>query len=423
MALQYLSGFGNHHSSETLDNSLPKRGNSPQKVPYGLYTEQLSGTAFTVARANNRRSWLYRIQPSLCISEFTSFSKSQDTRLESASPNPLRWNPLSYPKEKKDFIEGLTPWCQHADLTCGAALYLYAINQSMGNRFFYNAQGEMLIVPQEGGLRFDTEFGSLEISPGEIIVIPQGIKFQVHILNDKARGYVCENFGNSFTLPELGPIGANGLANARDFYAPSARFYHTKDTFELIAKFENQLWQAQMDHHPLDVVAWHGNYYPYKYDLSSFNTINTVSFDHVDPSIFTVLTAPSSQPGVANVDFVIFPERWMVAEDTFRPPYFHRNIMSEFMGLIKGCYDAKTSFQPGGCTLHNCMTAHGPDNFSYEKAISQALKPEYYHGTLAFMFESQQIWQPTHGALQSSTLDKNYKACWEGLKDGFRPKS
>lgn len=429
MTIAYLNGFGNHFESEALPNALIKGCNSPQKVPYGLYAEQLSGSAFTAARHSNLRSWLYRIHPSVKHGEFFRVPHANlesHFTLTHTPPTQMRFHPLPYPSTDCHFITGLMTLAGNGsiEMQTGSAIHLYAVTQSMQNEFFYNADGDFLIVPQEGGLRFRTEFGVLEVEPGEIIVIPRGIKFQVHLLQEKARGYICENFGLPFRLPELGVIGANGLANPRDFQAPIANFEDKKNKLQLLAKFQGQLWQAELDHSPLDVVAWHGNYVPYKYDLNLFNTVNTVSFDHPDPSIFTVLTSPSTTPGIANVDFVIFPPRWMVAQETFRPPYYHRNIMSEYMGLIRGTYDAKeTGFVPGGGSLHNCMSAHGPDAQAYYKAISSALQPEYYKNTLAFMFESQKVFQLTQNAYHADFRQKDYLDCWQGLNSNFQLQS
>lgn len=421
--LTYLSGFGNHFQTEAIKNTLPKNQNSPQHVPMGLFAEQISGSAFTVPRHANLHSWLYRVRPSVTHGEFTLIKNTKiSTDFSNTSPIPptqMRWSPPPIPEKPTDFINGLMMMACNGDHAThiGAAVYLYAINQSMKNTFFYNADGDFLIVPQKGELRFKTEMGILEVKPGEMIVIPRGIKFQVELIGDQARGYVCENFGRPFRLPELGIIGANGLANPRHFLYPVATHEEKKGAFKLINKFHGHLWSANIDHSPLDVVAWHGNYAPYKYDLSLFNTINTVSFDHIDPSIFTVLTSPSNTPDIASVDFVIFPDRWMVAEHTFRPPYFHRNIMSEFMGLIYGIYDAKEEgFSPGGSSLHNCMSGHGPDAKTYEKAVNTKLKPELYHGTLAFMFESCYVWQPTKLAIDAKFRQKNYLECWQDLK-------
>ncbi|HEX2059659.1 MAG TPA: homogentisate 1,2-dioxygenase, partial [Thermoanaerobaculia bacterium] len=327
----YQSGFHNEFATEALPGVLPERGNSPQRVKYGLYAEQFSGSPFTVPRPMQKRSWLYRIRPSVLHEPFAP----ADARLlrgtfEPAPPNQLRWDPLPIPEQPADFVEGLVTIAGNA----GVGIHIYAANRSMEGRFFYDADGELLLVPERGALRIATELGLLELQPGEIAVIPRGAKFRVELQGDDARGYVCENHGANFRLPDLGPIGSNGLANPRDFLTPVAAYEDVDGDFELLAKFDGKLWSARIDHSPLDVVAWHGNYAPYKYDLAKFNVINTVSFDHPDPSIFTVLTSPSDTPGTANCDFVIFPPRWMVAEDTFRPPYFHRNIMNEYMGLI-----------------------------------------------------------------------------------------
>lgn len=424
-SLNYLHGFGNHFQSEALEGALVAGRNAPQKIPYGLYAEQLSGSAFTAPRHHNLHSWLYRIKPSVAHGEFTLVEQNNLSappfNQMPTPPTQMRWNPMPDAKSPCDFIQGLFTLAGNGSLEMlnGAAIHLYSANISMKN-YFYNADGEFLIVPQQGALRFKTEFGVLDVKPGEIIVIPRGIKFQVLLLEKNARGYICENFGMPFRLPELGTIGANGLANPRDFQVPTATFEEHDGEFTLLAKFQGKLWSTQIDHSPLNVVAWHGNYTPYKYDLSKFNTINTVSFDHPDPSIFTVLTSPSHLPGVANVDFVIFPPRWMVATDTFRPPYYHRNIMNEYMGLIHGTYDAKeTGFVPGGGSLHNCMSAHGPDAEAFAKATAATLKPEYYADTLAFMFEAHQVWQVTPQGQTASFRQKDYLKCWEGLKSNF----
>ncbi|MQQ99588.1 homogentisate 1,2-dioxygenase [Glaciimonas soli] len=424
--LRYQSGFCNDFASEALPGALPAAQNSPQKVSYGLYAEQLSGTAFTAPRAHNRRTWLYRIRPAAMHHAFESLAqptlRSAPFHQVAVSPNQLRWDPLSIPTEPTDFVDGLTTMAGNGDaaMQAGIAIHLYVANRSMHDRFFYDADGELLIVPQQGRLLAHTEMGALDVKPGEIIVIPRGVRFRIELPDGEARGYVCENYGAPFQLPELGPIGSNGLANARDFLAPVAAYEEREGDFQLVAKFGGKLWTAAIDHSPLDVVAWHGNYTPYKYDLSRFNTINTVSFDHPDPSIFTVLTSPSDTVGTANVDFVIFPPRWMVAENTFRPPWFHRNVMSEYMGLIHGAYDAKAEgFVPGGGSLHNCMSGHGPDAATFEKASNAALAPHRIDNTLAFMFESRYVIHPTQLAMDTPLLQRNYLACWHGLKKNF----
>lgn len=410
-----LAGFGNQFQTEAIQGALPVGQNSPQKPAFGLYAEQINGSAFTAPRHDNFRSWLYRIQPSVVHGEYKPYKhptmQAKYTQ-RVTTPEQLRWSPPPMPKSATDFIDGWLPFAENR----AAKIYLFCINQSMQERYFYNADGEMLIVAQQGTLRFKTEMGILEVKPNEIIVIPRGIKFQVECLDEQARGYICENNTALFTLPNLGPIGANGLANPRDFIYPSAAFEQKSQACDLIIKFSHQYWRVDMDHSPLDVVAWHGNYAPYKYDLTRFNTINTVSFDHPDPSIFTVLTSQSPYHGTANIDFVIFPNRWMVAEHTFRPPYYHRNLMSEFMGSIKGVYDAKEDgFMPGGCSLHNCMSPHGPDAAAFEKATFADLKPQQYRNTLAFMFESRMVWHPTQFAIDASCRQKDYLSCWQQL--------
>ncbi len=428
--LQYQSGFRNHFASEALPGALPTGQNAPQFCPYGLYAEQLSGSAFTAPRGHNLRSWLYRIRPSVVMSEYR---RSEAPRIATApfcetvaDPNQMRWDPLPLPEIPVDFVDGLYRVASNGDLAAqtGSGVYLYALSADMRGRFLTSADGELLLVPQQGALLLRTELGLLQVAPGEVAVVPRGIKFQVLRADaaGAARGYLCENHGKPFELPNLGPIGANGLANPRDFLAPVAWYEETQARFELITKFAGELWQSTLDHSPLDVVAWHGNYAPYKYDLARFNTINTVSFDHPDPSIFTVLTAPSDTPGVANMDFVIFPPRWMVAEHTFRPPYFHRNVMSEFMGLIHGEYDAKAEgFVPGGSSLHNCMSPHGPDAATFEKAVATELTPHYQGDTLAFMFESRYVFLPTRAAFEADFRQRDYQRVWQELGARFDP--
>jgi homogentisate 1,2-dioxygenase len=424
--LKYQSGFCNQFETEAVPGALPEGQNSPQRPPLGLYTEQFSGTAFTAPRSVNRRTWTYRIRPSVTHRPFQQIAngmiRSGPFDEVVTTPNQLRWDPLPMPPEPTDFIDGMVTLAGNGDpaLHTGAGIHLYAVNRSMAERFFYSADGEMLIVPQAGNLQFHTELGVLDCGPGEMCVLPRGLKFRVELLEATARGYVCENYGPQFRLPELGPLGANGLANTRDFLTPAAAFEDRDGEFQIVAKFLGNLWAASIDHSPLDVVAWHGNYAPYKYALSNFNCINTVSFDHPDPSIYTVLTAPSAAQGIANVDFAIFPPRWMVAEHTFRPPWFHRNFMNEFMGLVLGAYDAKAEgFVPGGASLHNCMSGHGPDAETYERASSAELTPHYIENALAFMFETQFAIRPTLFAMNTHVLQHEYFECWQGLKKRF----
>ncbi|HEU0216557.1 MAG TPA: homogentisate 1,2-dioxygenase [Stellaceae bacterium] len=426
-SLTYLSGFGNEQATEAVAGALPEGRNSPQRPAFGLYAEQLSGTSFTTPRHANRRSWLYRIHPSAMHRPFRRIDnglwRSAPFAEAEATPNRLRWDPLPLPSTPADFIDGMTTMGGNGDVAArtGVAIHIYRATKSMADRVFSDADGELLIVPQQGRLLLCTEFGRIEAEPGEIAVVPRGVRFRVELLDHAGRGYVCENYGALFVLPELGPIGSNGLANPRDFLSPTAWYEECRAPTESVVRFGGNLWSTELDHSPFDVVAWHGNYAPYKYDLSRFMTLGTVSFDHPDPSIFTVLTAPTDTPGTANCDFVIFPPRWMVAEDTFRPPWFHRNIMSEFMGLIRGVYDAKAEgFVPGGVSLHNSFAAHGPDRATFERASNAALAPQKIADTLAFMFETRLVIRPTAFAVQTDALQRDYDQCWSGFESRFQ---
>ncbi|CAK0749149.1 hypothetical protein CVIRNUC_001888 [Coccomyxa viridis] len=431
-ALQYFHGFANEFQSEALAGALPVGQNNPQVCPYGLYAEQLSGTSFTSPRRQNFRSWLYRIRPSVNSSRYkpaegidpARFGASADPSHSDVTPNQLRWQPFPLPERPTDFAHGLTTICTSG---CpagkqGYAIHMYAASKSMHNSSFCNADGDFLIVPQQGALRVRTEFGMMDVAPGEICGIQCGMRFSVALPAGSARGYMLEVFGSHFTLPDLGPVGANGLAAPRDFQTPVASFEDSAGTFTVLHKLCGRVFEARQDFSPFNVVAWHGNYAPYKYDLARFCPVNTVAFDHADPSIFTVLTCPSHIPGTATADFVVFPPRWTVADHTFRPPYYHRNVMTEFMGLIKGTYEAKQGgFVPGGASLHVCMTPHGPDTATFESAIAKDSScPEHLpRDALAFMFEVNHIPRVMKHALQSTELEEGYQDCWAGLKSHF----
>jgi len=426
-ALDYQPGFDNHHVTEAVPGALPVGRNSPQRAPLGLYAEQFSGTAFTAPRSDNKRTWVYRVRPSAKHGRFrlaaheTLFTSPIDN--PAPEPNRLRWNPFEFPATPKTFAESLFTIGGTGDARSqdGVAIHMYLAGKSMVREYFVDADGELLLVPQGGRLRIATELGVLEVAPQEIAVIPRGIRFKVELLDGAARGYILENFGHIFTLPERGPIGANGLANERDFLYPVAAYEDLDEPVTVYQKYLGNLWVADYAHSPLDVVAWHGNYAPYKYDLSKFMVIGTVSFDHPDPSIYTVLTSPSGKPGTANADFVIFASRWLVGEDTFRPPWFHRNIMSEFMGLVYGVYDAKAEgFLPGGASLHNCFTAHGPDRETYETASTAELGPRKIEDSLAFMFETRLPVIPTLQAMAAANLQDDYDEVWDGIQRHFR---
>jgi homogentisate 1,2-dioxygenase len=424
----YLTGFGSHFSTEAAAGALPEGRNSPQRPAFGLYAEQLSGTAFTAPRAENRRSWLYRMRPS---AEHPPYSPYEGAALFTASalhdplpPNRLRWDPLPIDSEGADLIDGMATMVANGgpEGLSGCAVHIYRASRDMQRRCFFNSDGEMLFIPEQGRLSLFTEMGRIDVAPGQVALVPRGVRFRASLPDGKARGYVAENHGALFRLPELGPIGSNGLANPRDFETPVAAFEDEEGDFELVQKYLGRLWTTRIDHSPLDVVAWHGNLAPFRYDLARFNAIGTVSFDHPDPSIFTVLTSPSETPGRANADFVIFPPRWMVAEDTFRPPWFHRNVMSECMGLIHGAYDAKAEgFAPGGLSLHNLMSGHGPDVASWKGASDAELKPHRIEGTMAFMVESCWPFRPTRFAMSTPALQRDYDAAWGGFPKARLP--
>jgi homogentisate 1,2-dioxygenase len=424
-ALRYMTGFGGHFETQAVEGALPKGRNSPQRPAYGLYAEQLSGSPFTAPRHENRRAWLYRLRPTADHRPFERYDGAPlfapGTVDEPLPPNRLRWDPPADLPAGKDFVDGMVTMLANRDPSDleGVAVHLYRADRSMKDRVFVDADGELLILPQLGVLHLITEFGRLDVPPGTIAIVPRGVRFRVEVEGD-SRGYVAENHGLPFRLPELGPLGSNGLANSRDFETPVAWFEDRDVETEVVQKYLGSLWTTTLDHSPLDVVAWHGNYAPCRYDLDKFNVIGTISFDHPDPSIFTVLTSPSDVQGRANADFVIFPPRWMVAEDTFRPPWFHRNIMSEAMGLIYGAYDAKAEgFQAGGLSLHNLMSGHGPDLESWRKASEAELKPHKIEGTMAFMVETCWPYRPTRYALERAQPD--YDMAWTGFPKAKLP--
>jgi homogentisate 1,2-dioxygenase len=428
----YMSGFGNGFESEALPGALPVGRNSPQKCPYGLYAEQLSGSPFTAPRVTNERSWLYRIRPT--VKHWGRFEKVGAGLWETAPftnfelpIQPVRWNPPPIPKESMTFLQGIRTMTTAGDAStlAGMGAHIYMITQSMDDEYFYNADGEIMFVPQQGSLRLCTEFGIIAIEPCEIAVIPRGVKIRVELAKGTtaARGYLCENYGGAFSLPERGPIGANCLANQRDFLTPVAHYEDRDAPCAMTVKWGGKFWRTELKHSPLDVVAWHGNYAPYKYDLRHYSPVGPVLYDHADPSIFTVMTSPSETPGTANIDFVVFCDRWMVAENTFRPPWYHMNVMSEFMGLIQGQYDAKPKgFVPGGASLHNSMLPHGPDAEAFEHASNMELKPVRQSDTMAFMFETRFPQRVTRHAAEHAGMQPDYVDCWSSIKKHFDPK-
>lgn len=427
--------FGGIFHSEALPGALPRRQNSPQHPPYGLYPELVSGSAFTVPRAKNRYSWLYRIRPAVHHTPSTGSAYepwAHPTWVSAPSTKPcppvqFRFRPSPRPAPGVDFVDGTLTVASNAAPVgqdgCSANTYAASASMSSKRRFLCNNDADTLILPQDGTLEIRTELGTLQVEPWELALVPRGITFQVNLAEgtQNARGYFLENFGDHFVVPDLGPIGiSGGLAHPRHFLAPQAKFEEEEGGFELVSKFLGNLFRSQIRRSPLDVVAWYGNLVPCKYDMRLFMAVNTVTYDHPDPSINTVLSSYTSTPGVANVDFVIFPPRWVPAEGSFRPPWFHRNCMSEFMGLLQGSYDAKPdSFLPGASSIHNRFVPHGPDGAAVERGTAADVsKPERYSGTLAFMFETRLTWQPTEHAL-SQLNDVDYPSCWSSIESRF----
>lgn len=432
----YMPGFGNDFETEALPGALPQGQNSPQKCEYGLYAEQLSGTAFTAPRGKNERTWCYRIRPSV---HHTGRFSAIDVPYWKTAPNILphdpnrpnimslgqyRWDPIPLPGKDEDltWITGMRTMTTAGDVNIqiGMASHVYLVTRSMEDEYFFSADSELLVVPQEGRLRFCTELGVIDLEPREIAILPRGLVYRVEVLEGPCRGFICENYGQKFELPGRGPIGANCLANPRDFKSPVAVFEDREVRSRVIIKWCGQFHETWIDHSPLDVVAWHGNYCAYKYDLRTYSPVGAILFDHPDPSIFTVLTAPSGQEGTANIDFVLFRERWLVAEHSFRPPWYHKNIMSELMGNIYGVYDAKPQgFAPGGISLHNCMLPHGPDRDAFEGASNAALKPEKLDETMSFMFETRFPQHLTEFAAKEAPMQQEYIEVWDRLEKKF----
>ncbi|TFL18508.1 homogentisate 1,2-dioxygenase [Jannaschia formosa] len=424
----YMPGFGNDFESEALPGALPQGMNSPQKVEYGLYGEQLSGTAFTAPGHRNERTWCYRIRPSVKHSgryariEMPYWRSAPEVIPDVTSLGQYRWDPVPHSDQSLTWLTGMRTMTTAGDVNTqtGMASHIYLVTESMRDDYFYSADGELLIVPQEGRLRFCTELGVIELEPSEIAVIPRGLVYRVEVIDGPARGFVCENYGQPFELPGRGPIGANCMANRRDFKTPVAAFEDRETPSTVTVKWCGQFHRTGIGHSPLDVVAWHGNYAPYKYDLKTYCPVGAILFDHPDPSIFTVLTAPSGIEGTANIDFVLFRERWMVAEDTFRPPWYHKNVMSELMGNIYGQYDAKPKgFVPGGMSLHNCMLPHGPDKGAFEGASNADLKPAKLDETMSFMFETRFPQHLTRFAAEEAPLQDDYIDCWASLEKKY----
>ncbi len=423
----YMPGFGNDFETEALPGALPQGMNSPQRCNYGLYGEQLSGTAFTAPSHQNERTWCYRIRPSVKhSSRYTKIDMPYWKSAPCVDPDVIslgqyRWDPVPH-GEGLTWLTGMRTMTTAGDVNTqvGMATHIYLVNESMVDSYFFSADSELLVVPQEGKLRFCTELGVIDVEPQEIAIIPRGLVYRVEVLEGPCRGFVCENYGQKFDLPGRGPIGANCMANRRDFKTPVAAYEDREEPSTMTIKWAGQFHSCEIDQSPLDVVAWHGNYCPVKYDLKTYCPVGSILFDHPDPSIFTVLTAPSGVEGTANIDFVLFRERWMVMEDTFRPPWYHKNIMSELMGNIYGQYDAKPQgFIPGGVSLHNMMLPHGPDRDAFDKASYSELKPEKLDNTMSFMFETRFPQHLTAFAANEAPLQDEYIDCWSTIEKKF----
>ena len=425
-------GFANAFESEALPDALPRDQNSPRLSAYGLYAEQINATGFVARREHNRRSWVYRIRPAAQHSKLEPLDHPtyrQDFDLDNPEPNLSGWAPLPMPDSPTDFVDGIYTLggSGGAEVRRGFAVHLYVANRSMENRSFYNADGEMLLVPQQGKLTLQTESGVLDVDPGMVAIIPRGLKFSVLLREDHARGYIGEVFGRSFHLPERGPVGANGLADSRHFRAPVA--YHENRLvpgYSITAKFCGKLFGATQDYSPYDVVAWHGDYTPYVYELRHFSPVINGRMDHADPSIFSVLTAPLDEEGANNLDFVFFPPRWDVSEGTFRPPFFHRNAVTEINGIIRDPAGYKAPFYSGGCFITPAMTAHGIRAGGVEGFLSMsdeaADRPHRFRdNSMWFQFETVLPFYLTSWAKKAGQRIDDWHHIWGTYRDHYQP--
>ncbi|KAK0434287.1 homogentisate 1,2-dioxygenase [Armillaria borealis] len=405
---KYQVGFGNRFASEAIPGILPQGQNHPQKNKYGLYMEGMTGSPFVAPRPQNLHAFMYRIRPSLDHKKFVRLPDSPDMESNFLPTNPkvhisptqLNWAPPPFPssKDEVDFIAGLKTIGGNGEPTAreGLALHIYLANADMKNKAFCDSDGDMLVVPQQGRLDVQTEFGRMMVRPGELMVIQKGMKFKVSLPDGPSRGYVQEIFGSHFELPDLGPIGGHGMANPRDFEVPLASFEIDETSWE--GKIGGQLFSAAQDHIPFDVVAWQGNYVPYKYAMEKFIFVGSVSKDHLDPSVFTVLTAKSKATGIPLVEILTVSERWNVASDTFRPPYYHRNNATEILCFISG--ERGGRYVPGGIVLQTVFCPHGPPPEVHKAAIVAELKPERISkGSMAIAIETPMILSMTDYAM------------------------
>jgi homogentisate 1,2-dioxygenase len=425
------AGFCNFHESETLPGALPVDQNSPRSSPYGLYAEQLNATGFVAPREANRRSWMYRIRPSAEQGPLAPLAHERlrgDFSGEPVEANLAGWGPLPFPASPTDFVDGLATLGGAGSPSSrrGYAVHLYAANRGMEDRCFSDADGDLLLLPEEGSLTLLTELGVLQVHPGQLALVPRGVRFSVLLGGSRARGYVGESFGRPFSLPERGPVGANGLADARHFRGPVARHEERLcPGYRVTVKLGGALFEATQDHSPFDVVAWHGNHFPTVYDLAAFSPAGNARVDHIDPSIHTVLTSPLDEAGANGLDLVVFTPRWDATEHTFRPPYFHRNVATELNGIIREVASAGSPFARGCCFLTPSFTPHGVLATGVERTLAldderadQARRSA--DSSLWFQFESTLPFSPTAWARTAPNRVDDWPLVWGAYRRHFR---
>ncbi|KAH9884385.1 homogentisate 1,2-dioxygenase [Xylariomycetidae sp. FL2044] len=434
---RYQIGFGNRFATEAIPGVLPQACNTPQRCKYDLISEQLNGTPFISPRATLLHAWFYRIHPSVKHRPLKRLPKNEDLEAVFSPLNPdveftpqdLGWDKFPHPKgadavDMIDFIDGLKTIGGHGDPTLkeGLAVHMYMANTSMPNRAFCNNDGDMLIIPQEGRLDIQTEFGRLMVRPGELVVVQAGMRFTVGLPDGPSRGYIQEIFGSHYELPELGPVGSNGMAQPRDFEIPVASFDVDLSPWTVVVKLAGALFAYEQDHTPYDVVGWHGNYAPYKYAMEKFISSATVDRDQSDPSIYCVLTARSKIPGVSLSDFLVFTPKWCSTRNTFRPPYYHRNVATEIMGMPYGTWHGSaTMLEPGGLTYEPSYMPHGESYERWKEATGADLQPARVgEGAMAFMMHISGHVSLTQYALQRCTTLQPIQAdMWQDFKGGF----
>ncbi|GAD98612.1 homogentisate 1,2-dioxygenase, putative [Paecilomyces variotii No. 5] len=431
---RYQVGFGNRFVSEAVPDTIPRDGrNLPQRANYDLYIEQLNGTTFVTCRKDMFNVWFHRIRPSCAHKALKPLEYKHDivsvfsSQNEGVSFVPFNneWGPLEIPLESKptNFWQGIKTILGHGDPTLkeGVAVHQYAANLSMDKEAFVNHDGDYLFVPQQGRLDIQTELGRMMVLPGELFVIPAGLRFKVSLPDGPSRGYIQEIFGSHFELPDLGPIGSNGLALPQDFEIPVASYDLDTSSWEIITKLAGKLYHYEQAHTPFDVVGWHGNYVPYKYEIEKLLALSS-SKDQLDPSAYTILTAKSKIPGVSITDFCAFTPKWVNSLNSWRPPYYHRTMGAEVMGMVRGEYggSAKT-LEPGALTCDNAYVPHGETYDAWKKHAFVDLEPTLLGaGVLSitkFALERhnqikpmrEELWDNMHGHFLDHTATINAK--------------